>query len=68
VVAFKVGALLNTTLGYVTSVRVRISSADVNPERDPFEFARLLAEFIAATEPAELDTATMRERLLHAVV
>jgi pimeloyl-ACP methyl ester carboxylesterase len=29
----------------------------------PFEFARLLAEFVAATEPAELDTQTMRERL-----
>ena len=30
----------------------------------PFEFARLLKEFITATEPAELDTMTMRERLL----
>ena len=32
----------------------------------PHEFARLLAEFIAETEPAELDTETMRERLLGA--
>ena len=30
----------------------------------PHRFARLLAEFIAETEPAELDTTTMRERLL----
>ncbi len=30
----------------------------------PFEFARLLGEFIAETEPAELDTTTMRDRLL----
>ena len=30
----------------------------------PLEFARLLTEFIAATEPAELDTETMHERLL----
>ena len=30
----------------------------------PLEFARLLTEFIAATEPAELDTQTMHERLL----
>jgi pimeloyl-ACP methyl ester carboxylesterase len=30
----------------------------------PFEFARLLAAFIADTEPAELDTTTMRNRLL----
>jgi pimeloyl-ACP methyl ester carboxylesterase len=29
----------------------------------PFEFASLLAEFIAETEPAALDTQTMRERL-----
>ena len=29
----------------------------------PFEFATLLAEFIAETEPADLDTRTMRERL-----
>ncbi len=27
-------------------------------------FARLLDEFVASTEPAELDTVTMRERLL----
>ena len=31
---------------------------------EPFRFAELLAEFIAATEPADLDTETMRERLL----
>jgi pimeloyl-ACP methyl ester carboxylesterase len=30
----------------------------------PYYFAQLLAEFIAETEPAELDTQTMRERLL----
>jgi pimeloyl-ACP methyl ester carboxylesterase len=30
----------------------------------PFEFARLLAEFMAATEAAELDTASLRDRLL----
>ncbi len=30
----------------------------------PHEFARLLADFIAATEPAELNTATIREKLL----
>jgi pimeloyl-ACP methyl ester carboxylesterase len=30
----------------------------------PFEFARLLSDFIATTEPAELDTTTMRERLV----
>ena len=30
----------------------------------PQEFARLLAEFIAETEPAWLDTSTMRDRLL----
>jgi pimeloyl-ACP methyl ester carboxylesterase len=30
----------------------------------PAEFARLLTEFIAATEPAELDTQTMHDRLL----
>jgi pimeloyl-ACP methyl ester carboxylesterase len=30
----------------------------------PYQFAQLLAEFIAETEPAELDTATIRERLL----
>ena len=29
----------------------------------PREFSRLLAEFVAATEPAELDTSTIRERL-----
>ena len=33
----------------------------------PREFAALLADFIAETEPAELDTTTMRERLLPAV-
>jgi pimeloyl-ACP methyl ester carboxylesterase len=32
----------------------------------PYEFARVLAEFIAETEPAWLDTSTMRERLLGA--
>ena len=32
----------------------------------PHEFARLLAGFVAETEPAELDTETMRERLLAA--
>ncbi len=30
----------------------------------PLQFARLLAGFVAETEPAELDTETMRERLL----
>ncbi|HEY8001998.1 MAG TPA: alpha/beta fold hydrolase, partial [Solirubrobacterales bacterium] len=30
----------------------------------PYEFARLLAEFVAQTEPANLDTTTIRERLL----
>ena len=30
----------------------------------PYEFARLLAEFIAATEAAELDLTTIRDRLL----
>jgi pimeloyl-ACP methyl ester carboxylesterase len=30
----------------------------------PYEFAALLAEFIAATEPAELDTQTMRDKLV----
>ena len=30
----------------------------------PYEFASLLAEFIAETEPAELDTLTMREKLV----
>jgi pimeloyl-ACP methyl ester carboxylesterase len=30
----------------------------------PLEFSRLLADFVAATEPAELDTATIRDRLL----
>jgi pimeloyl-ACP methyl ester carboxylesterase len=30
----------------------------------PYEFARLLSAFIADTEPAELDTATIREKLL----
>ncbi len=30
----------------------------------PYEFARLLAEFIAETEPAELDTTTIREKLI----
>ncbi|MQA72771.1 MAG: alpha/beta fold hydrolase [Solirubrobacterales bacterium] len=30
----------------------------------PLEFARLVADFVASTEPAELDTETMRERLL----
>jgi pimeloyl-ACP methyl ester carboxylesterase len=30
----------------------------------PFEFARLLAEFVATTEAAELDTASLRDRLL----
>jgi pimeloyl-ACP methyl ester carboxylesterase len=33
---------------------------------EPYRFAELLADFIASTEPAELDTSTMRERLLHA--
>ena len=32
----------------------------------PYEFARLLAEFIAETEPAELDTTTIREKLSRA--
>ncbi|MET0127817.1 MAG: alpha/beta fold hydrolase [Solirubrobacterales bacterium] len=32
----------------------------------PYEFAALLSEFIAETVPAELDTETMRERLLGA--
>jgi pimeloyl-ACP methyl ester carboxylesterase len=31
---------------------------------DPYRFAKLLAEFIAETEPAELDTATIREKLM----
>jgi pimeloyl-ACP methyl ester carboxylesterase len=31
----------------------------------PHRFAELLADFIATTEPADLDTDTMRERLLH---
>jgi pimeloyl-ACP methyl ester carboxylesterase len=35
---------------------------------DPYRFARLLADFIAATEPAELDTATIREKLITSVV
>ena len=30
----------------------------------PFEFARLLAEFVATTEAAELDTVSLRDRLL----
>ena len=30
----------------------------------PLQFSRLLAEFVAETEPAELDTSTIRERLL----
>ncbi len=30
----------------------------------PYEFARLLAQFIAETEPAELDTESMRDRLI----
>jgi pimeloyl-ACP methyl ester carboxylesterase len=30
----------------------------------PFEFARLLAEFVVTTEAAELDTASLRDRLL----
>jgi pimeloyl-ACP methyl ester carboxylesterase len=30
----------------------------------PYEFATLLSEFIAETEPAELDTQTMREKLV----
>jgi pimeloyl-ACP methyl ester carboxylesterase len=30
----------------------------------PYEFASLLSEFIAETEPAELDTQTMREKLV----
>jgi pimeloyl-ACP methyl ester carboxylesterase len=30
----------------------------------PYEFSRLLAEFVAGSEPAWLDTATMRDRLL----
>jgi pimeloyl-ACP methyl ester carboxylesterase len=34
----------------------------------PAEFARLLADFIATTEPAELSTQTMRERLLAGAV
>ncbi|MGH2953864.1 MAG: alpha/beta fold hydrolase [Solirubrobacterales bacterium] len=34
----------------------------------PSEFARLLAEFVAGTEAAELDTKTMRERLLAGAV
>ena len=33
----------------------------------PFEFARLLAEFVAGTEAAELDTASIRDRLLAGV-
>jgi pimeloyl-ACP methyl ester carboxylesterase len=31
---------------------------------EPFRFARLLAEFVAETEPAELNTTTIREKLL----
>jgi pimeloyl-ACP methyl ester carboxylesterase len=31
----------------------------------PHRFAELLGDFIATTEPADLDTETMRERLLH---
>jgi pimeloyl-ACP methyl ester carboxylesterase len=31
---------------------------------DPYVFAELLREFVAETEPADLDTQTMRERLL----
>jgi pimeloyl-ACP methyl ester carboxylesterase len=34
----------------------------------PCEFARLLAEFVAETEPAELDTTTIREKLLFPAV
>jgi pimeloyl-ACP methyl ester carboxylesterase len=35
------------------------------PQLDrPIEFARLLADFVATTEPADLDTRSMRERLL----
>ncbi len=30
----------------------------------PHEFSRLLAEFVASTEAAELDTSTIRERLI----
>jgi hypothetical protein len=30
----------------------------------PREFARLLSDFLATTDPAFLDTMTMRERLL----
>ena len=30
----------------------------------PRRFSKLLAEFIAETEPAELDTSTIRDRLL----
>jgi pimeloyl-ACP methyl ester carboxylesterase len=30
----------------------------------PFEFARLLADFVATTEAAELDTSSLRDRLL----
>jgi pimeloyl-ACP methyl ester carboxylesterase len=33
----------------------------------PYEFSRLLAGFIAATEPAELDTTTIREKLIEQV-
>jgi pimeloyl-ACP methyl ester carboxylesterase len=33
----------------------------------PHEFSRLLADFIASTEPAELDTSTIREKLLVAM-
>jgi pimeloyl-ACP methyl ester carboxylesterase len=33
----------------------------------PSEFSRLLADFIAATEPAELDTTTIREKLIEQV-
>ena len=32
----------------------------------PFEFAGLLADFVDATDAADLDTVTMRERLLDA--
>jgi pimeloyl-ACP methyl ester carboxylesterase len=30
----------------------------------PYEFGRLLADFVAETEPAELDTTTIREKLI----
>lgn len=35
---------------------------------EPFRFARLLAEFVAGTEPAELDTTTIREKLVLSMV